>query len=75
MQLEHAWQNYLLRMEKRLENAQSKLDAMDPMNVLKRGFAMIFKADNTVADVKSKLSSGEKVEVHLADGNVNMFVE
>ena len=75
IQLEHAWQNYLLRMEKRLATAQSKLDAMDPMNVLKRGFAMVFKADNTVADVKSKLSPGEKVQVHLADGKVNMLVE
>ena len=75
MQLEHAWQNCLLRREKQLDEAQAKLDAMDPMNVLKRGFTMIFKADNTVADVKSKLAPGERVEAHFADGKVNMLVE
>ena len=75
MQLEHAWQNCILRTEKRLEAAQAKIDTMDPMNVLKRGFAMIFKADNTVADVKSKLARGERVQAHLADGKVDMLVE
>ena len=75
MQLEHAWQNHIVRREKHLDEAQAKLDAMDPMNVLKRGFTMIFKADNTVADVKSKLAPGERVEAHFADGKVNMLVE
>ena len=51
------------------------MTTMDPMNVLKRGFAMIFKADNTVADVKSKLTRGERVKAHLADGKVDMIVE
>ncbi|MBE6402259.1 MAG: exodeoxyribonuclease VII large subunit [Lentisphaerae bacterium] len=75
MQLEHAWHNYILRTEKRLDAVQAKIDTMDPMNVLKRGFAMIFKADNTVADVKSKLTRGERVQAHLADGKVDMIVE
>ena len=75
MQLEFAFQRCLQNTGKRIDEAQAKLNAMDPMNVLKRGFAMIFKADNTVADVKSKLTPGERVQAHLADGKVDMIVE
>ena len=75
MQLEFAFQRCLQNTQKRLDEAQAKLGVMDPANVLKRGFAMIFKADNTVADVKNKLSPGERVQAHLADGKVDMIVE
>ena len=75
MQLEFAYQRCLQNTEKRLDAVQAKLDAMDPKNVLKRGFAMIFKNDNTVADSINKLSPGERVQAHLADGKVDMLVE
>ena len=54
---------------------QTRLNAMDPANVLKRGFAILMKDDKTVADSVDKLASGETVKGILSDGSVTLTVE
>ena len=73
--LEQQWQKRLQLEQNRLRLAQAKLQAIDPGNVLKRGFAILMKNDRTVADSRQKLASGEKVTAMLQDGNVDLTVD
>ncbi|MBE6367368.1 MAG: exodeoxyribonuclease VII large subunit [Lentisphaerae bacterium] len=73
--LEQQWQKRLQLEQNRLQLAQAKLQAIDPGNVLKRGFAILMKNDRTVADSRQKLASGEKVTAMLQDGNVDLTVD
>ena len=73
--LEQMWQKRLQSEQNRLLLAQTKLQTMDPGNVLKRGFAILMKNDRSVADSRLKLAAGEKVTALLQDGNVDLTVD
>ena len=73
--LQRAWSNHLQRCQNRLQLSSARLEAYDPAGVLKRGFAILLKDDNSVADSVSKLSSGEHVRARLYDGNVDLQVK
>ena len=73
--LQRAWSNHLQRCQNRLQISSARLEAYDPAGVLKRGFAILLKDDNSVADSATKLSSGEHVQARLYDGNVDLQVK
>lgn len=73
--LERIWQQRCQREESRLALADARLRSMDPANVLQRGFAILMKKDQTIADSAGKLAPGEQVVARLRDGNVEMRVE
>lgn len=75
MNLERIWQYRIQQSENRLALADTRLRALDPANVLQRGFAMLIKKDQSIADSVQKLSSGERITAQLHDGNVEMVVE
>ncbi len=47
-----------------------KLDAMSPLKVLSRGYAMAQQADGTLVRSKSQVTVGEKISVRLQDGSI-----
>ena len=73
--LERSWQQRCRQEESRLALADARLRSMDPANVLQRGFAILMKKDQTIADSADKLAPGEQVVARLRDGNVEMRVE
>ena len=52
----------------------SQLESLNPLAVLSRGYSMVRKNDTIIAS-GSHLSSGDKVELIFADGNVNATVD
>ena len=73
--LERLWIERLNQENNKLQLMQARLNAMDPANVLKRGFAILMKDDKTVADSVEKLAPGETVKGILRDGSVTLSVE
>ena len=73
--LERSWQQRCRQEESRLALADARLRSMDPANVLQRGFAILMKKDQTIADSAGKLAPGEQVVARMRDGNVEMRVE
>ena len=47
----------------------SKLEVLNPLLTLKRGYSIV-KKDNKVIDSINKLSKGNKVDIELQDGNI-----
>ena len=58
-------ENYLLQL--------SKLEILNPLNTLKRGYALA-KSDGKVISSAKELKSGDNLDVEFEDGNVNTKV-
>ena len=72
--LEHAGQARLSQADRRFRQTAAKLDALSPLKVLGRGYAMV-TADDAVVRSVTQLEAGRQVEVNFADGTANCTVE
>ncbi len=60
---------------RRYAQLTAKLDALSPLKVLGRGYAMVQKADGTVLRSSEQVSDGEKIRVRLAEGSIGCTVD
>ncbi len=68
-------ENTLLSRKMRFKEASAKLDAMSPLSILGRGYAVLLdKEGETVRTVKS-MKAGDAVRLRLADGEARATVE
>ena len=65
---ERAAQERLARSGQRLALAQRALDAVSPLATVKRGFAIVKRADGTVLTDAATVAVGEEIEASLARG-------
>lgn len=67
-------QNGVSRKKQRYIAAVSKLDAMSPLKVLTRGYAMAQKPDGEVLRSVSQVEAGERITVTVSDGQLSATV-
>ncbi len=72
--LEHAGTSVVVKKRQRFERTAAKLDALSPLKVLSRGYAMVTQAD-TVVRSAGQLAIGDSITVHLADGMAQCSVD
>lgn len=72
--LTDVYKNRLIAADKTVSNLSAKLDALSPLKVLARGYAVIESGDKTVKSCK-ELNSGDKISITFTDGAVNAQVE
>jgi len=65
----------LHRERARFEIAIGKIDALSPLAILQRGFALCRDAQGTIIKSASVVSPGDRVRVTLASGELNCQVE
>lgn len=56
--------------DRRLATAASKLDALSPLKVLGRGYAITYTADGGVLDSVSRVQVGDTLNLRVSDGTV-----
>jgi exodeoxyribonuclease VII large subunit len=56
-----------------LEHIINKLDVLNPMNTLKRGYSIVKKEDKVISDIKN-LKVDDMINVSVKNGNVNAKV-
>ncbi|MGB7070237.1 MAG: exodeoxyribonuclease VII large subunit, partial [Pyrinomonadaceae bacterium] len=64
-------------LEKKRENISTKmaqLDALSPLNVLRRGFSLTEKLNGTIIRETSQVVSGEKLKIRLSKGSLRAEV-
>jgi exodeoxyribonuclease VII large subunit len=71
-----------LAVEKHMDNAQKRfalaaasLDALSPLGVLQRGYAIAQKEDGTLLRDASSVAAGDAISVRLAKGKIAARVE
>lgn len=67
--------NSLGRLAQRLRQNHEQLQALAPMQVLKRGFAILRKADGSIVRNSTDVSPGEGLEALLSTGALKLRVE
>lgn len=67
-------QDQITRKNQRYIAAVSKLDAMSPLKVLTRGYAMAQSADGSVLRSVSQVELGERIDLSLSDGKLSATV-
>ena len=65
-----AAQRQLGLADRRLAATASKLDALSPLKVLGRGYAIGYGADGTVVDSVTRVQAGDDLTLQLTDGTV-----
>ena len=73
--LETAGGSALARAAMRLEGAGGKLNALSPLAVLQRGYAIVRGPAGTIVRRASQVAAGERIDVRLADGSLGAQVE
>lgn len=68
-QLAAAQSNIVSRYRQRFLTDTAKLDAMSPLKVLTRGYAMVTSDDGMVVRSVRQLTTGSQVNIRLNDGN------
>ncbi len=71
--LRSAWRG-LTRQRERLDAAQGRLEALSPLRVLERGYALVLAREEVVSSVAA-IRPGDRLEVRLRDGAVKTLVE
>ena len=69
-----AQKNFIFRKNQRYIAAVSKLDAMSPLKVLSRGYAMAQTQEGSVVRSISQVELGERITVSLSDGTLSATV-
>lgn len=72
--MDYAFSKLVNDKERLLANNVAKLEALSPLSVLSRGYALTFKDDNAVKSTK-ELSNGQKVKIKFIDGYANATID
>ena len=71
--LEHSGEVLLAKNRQRFERTAAKLDALSPLKVLGRGYAMVTREDTVIRET-AQLAPGDAIAVNLADGTAQCTV-
>ncbi len=70
-----AYEKIISDKKSALTGNMSKLDALSPLSVLRRGYSLLFDSQDNVVKSASELSCGDKISVQLADGKISAEVK
>jgi exodeoxyribonuclease VII large subunit len=70
-----AARNLLLQRRGRLERLGAALEALSPLAILERGYALVFDAKGKLVKDAGQVRAGDKIEARLAQGRVRARVE
>jgi exodeoxyribonuclease VII large subunit len=73
-QVPRAMRAVLLNRRARWEHAGVKLNALSPLRILERGYAVVFGPSGTPLTNSSQVSSGDELKVRLARGQIDATV-
>jgi len=73
-QMPRAMRTVLLTRRGRWDHATAKLHALSPLNILDRGYAVVFDPQNRPLTDSAQVSAGDSLKVRLAKGSVKATV-
>lgn len=68
--LEQSWRNAISSRSQQLSGLAGRLEALSPLQVLSRGYAIAQRADGSVLRSAAKANIGEEISVRLHEGRI-----
>lgn len=65
----------LVRLRSRLDGARGRLDALSPLNILERGYSLVFDASGNLVKDAARVQSGDEIRARLHRGEIRARVE
>ncbi len=62
------------KKQEKIENIIEKLELINPLNVLKRGYSVVYKKDKIINSIK-ELTKGDNLQIKLSDGLIKTKIE
>jgi exodeoxyribonuclease VII large subunit len=75
MRLENARSMTVDAGRSRVERATNRLDALSPLRVLERGYALVYGPDGKLLRSSSRVEQGSKIVAQLARGRLRATVD
>ena len=69
-ELDQAEKNLFDKKSAEFANALSKLEMLNPLAVLSRGYSVLYNSDNRIINSVNNAETGETVKIELSDGNI-----
>ena len=73
--LEHGLQRSLMSQRERIGRLAAAMDAMSPLKVLGRGYAIARHPDGRIVCKVADATQGDRLELKVSDGSINCRVE
>jgi exodeoxyribonuclease VII large subunit len=73
--LVRAFRAYLATHRSRIERFTAEINALSPVRILERGYALVFDADGALLKDATALAPGQKVSARLARGSFTAEVK
>ncbi len=73
--LSAAYRNYLVRRRSRLERLEGQLQALSPISILERGYALVFDGEGRLLKDARQVREGDTITAQLALGQVTAVVK
>ncbi len=70
-----AARNGLLQCRARIDRLSAQLQALSPLNILERGYALVFDAAGNLVKDAAQVHAGEDIRAHVARGTIRAKVE
>ena len=70
-----AVRNRLLHNRSRLETGEGRLQSLSPLNILERGYALVFDPQGKLVKDSSQVKPGEEISARLARGELRATVK
>src|SRR5581483_10486615 len=70
-----AVRNRLLHNRSRLESSEGRLQSLSPLNILERGYALVFDQQGKLVKDSSQVRPGEEISARLARGELSATVK
>lgn len=70
MHLQNALSKHLQKMTDKFHSTVGKLEALSPLAVLSRGYALVWTQDNKLVKRPAQVAPGDKVRVQLSEGEM-----
>jgi exodeoxyribonuclease VII large subunit len=67
--------NTLLQRRGRLDHLSGQIEALSPMAILERGYALVFDKSGKLVKDASQVKVGEEISARLAKGSVDSVVK
>jgi len=64
----------LMRQQARIQQLQHQLQALSPVSILERGYALVFDASGKLLKSSEQVKSGDEISARLAHGTVTAHV-